>query len=150
MARWTGSWLGGPASAGLQKAPQAARGVRLGLTADGPGSVATLMRRAGAFAVDALGSALVAGAFTAPAPPGNWSLLVFVIEYVFFTAFFAQTPGMRLLRLRVVRLDTGGPLGIIGAVVRTALLVLLIPALISDVDARGMHDRAAGSVVVNA
>ena len=107
------------------------------------------MRRAAAFAVDALGSALVAGAFTAPTPPGNWSLLVFVIEYVFFTGLFGQTPGMRLLRLRVIRLATGGPLGPVPAVVRTGLLILLIPALISDADARGLHDKAAGAVVVN-
>ena len=123
--------------------------MRLGLPAEGPGSVATLMRRAGAFAVDAVGSALVAGAFTAPVPPGNWSLLVFVISYVFFTAAFGQTPGMRLLRLRVIRLDTGGALGLVSAAVRTGLLVLLIPALIGDADARGLHDKAAGAVVVN-
>ncbi len=108
------------------------------------------MRRAGAFAVDAIGSALVAGAFTAPQAPRNWSLLVFVVSYIFFTAAFGQTPGMRLLRLRVVRLDTGGPLGIIPAVIRTALLVLLVPALISDSDARGLHDKAVRAVVVNA
>jgi uncharacterized RDD family membrane protein YckC len=125
------------------------RGARLGLPAEGAGSVATLIRRAGAFAIDAVGSALVAGAFTAPAPPGNWSLLVFVISYVFFTAAFGQTPGMRVLRLRVIRLDSGGALGIVAAVVRTGLLVLLVPALISDSDARGWHDKAAGAVVVN-
>ncbi len=124
--------------------------MRLGLPPEGPGSVATLIRRSGAFAIDALGSALVASAFTAPTPPGNWSLLVFVIVYVFFTAFFGQTPGMRLLRLRVIRLRTGGPIGIVAAVVRTALLVLLIPALITDADARGLHDKAAGAVVANA
>lgn len=150
VSRWTGSWLGGPASAGLQNAPGARRGVRLGLPAEGPGSVATLIRRAGAFAIDALGSALVAGAFTAPTPPGNWSLLVFSITYAFFTAFFGQTPGMRLLRLRVIRLATGGTLGLLPAVIRTALLILLVPALISDADARGLHDKAAGAVVVNA
>ncbi len=124
--------------------------MRLGLPADGPGSVATLIRRAGAFAVDAVGSALVAGAFTAPRPPGNWSLLVFVVEYVFFTALFGQTPGMRLLRIRVLQLRTGGPLGLVPAVIRTTLLVLLVPALITDADARGLHDKAAGAVVVNA
>ena len=150
MSRWTGSWLGGPASAGLQTGPAQPRGARLGLPADGPGSVATLIRRSAAFAVDAIGSALIAGLFTAPELPRNWSLLVFVVVYVVFTAAFGQTPGMRLLRLRVVRLDTGGPLGVPRAVVRTALLVLLVPALLSDRDSRGLHDKAAGAVVVNA
>lgn len=150
MSRWTGSWLGGPASAGERAEPLSAPGVRLGLPPTGRGAVAGLGRRAAAFAVDAVASALVAGAFTAPAAPRNWSLLVFSLEYVFFTAAFGQTPGMRLLRLRVVRLGTGGPLGGWNALVRTALLVLLVPALITDRDWRGMHDRAAGAAVVNA
>jgi len=100
--------------------------------------------------VDSFGSALVAGAFTAPDLPRNWSLLVFVVEYVFFTALFGQTPGMRLLGIRVVRLDTGRPLGVWRALVRIALLVALIPALITNRDGRGLHDLATGAVVVNA
>lgn len=147
MGRWTGSWLGGPDSAGLGDAP-GPRGVRLGLPADGPGSVATIGRRVAAFAVDALGSALVAGLFTAPELPRNWSLLVFSIEYVFFCALFGQTPGMRLLGIRVLRLDNGRPLGVWRALVRTALLVALVPALITNRDSRGLHDLATGAVVV--
>ncbi|PZS27383.1 MAG: transporter [Pseudonocardiales bacterium] len=150
MSRWTGSWLGGPDSAGLGAGPAGPRGVRIGLPADGPGSVATIGRRVAAFAVDSFGSALVAGAFTAPDLPRNWSLLVFVVEYVFFTALFGQTPGMRLLGIRVVRLDTGRPLGVWRALVRIALLVALIPALITNRDGRGLHDLATGAVVVNA
>ena len=150
MSKWTGSWLGGPGSAGLHGGPLPPRGVRLGRPAEGTGSVATMGRRAAAFAVDSLGSALVAGAFTAPALPRNWSLLVFCIEYVFFTAVFGQTPGMRLLGLRVIRLDTAGPLGMWRAVVRTGLLVLLVPALITDRDGRGLHDKTTGAAVVNA
>lgn len=105
-------------------------------------------RRALAFMVDSLGSALVAGAFTAPDLPRNWSLLVFCSVYVFFGAFFGQTPGMRLLGISVVRLDTGGPLGVWRALVRTALLVALVPALITNRDRRGLHDLATGAVVV--
>jgi uncharacterized RDD family membrane protein YckC len=150
VSKWTGSWPGGPDSAGLQGGPARPRGVRLGLPSEGTGSVATIGRRAAAFAVDSLGSALVAGAFTAPDLPRNWSLLVFCIEYVFFTAIFGQTPGMRLLRLRVIRLDTGRPLGVWRALVRTGLLVLLVPALITDRDRRGLHDKATGAVVVDA
>ncbi|MCW2778727.1 MAG: transporter, partial [Frankiales bacterium] len=60
-----------------------------------------------------------------------------------------QTPGMRLLGLRVRRLDGSG-LGLVPAALRTALLVLLVPAVISDRDGRGLHDRAAGTVVVQA
>jgi hypothetical protein len=46
-----------------------------------------------------------------------------------------------------VRLD-GRPLGVVRAALRTVLLLLLVPALIWDRDGRGLHDKAADSVVV--
>ncbi len=150
VARWTQTWLSGPGSGGATTQPDGPRGARLGLPTEGAGSAASLGRRCGAFAIDALGSALVAGVFTAPAAPRNWSLLVFVLEYLVFTGLFGQTPGMRLCRLRVVRLDSGRPLGLWRALVRTLLLVALVPALISDRDGRGLHDKAVQSVVVAA
>ncbi|MDQ6874901.1 MAG: RDD family protein, partial [Actinomycetota bacterium] len=45
MSRWTGSWLGGPASAGVRREPLEAPGVRLGLPPTGRGAVAGLGRR---------------------------------------------------------------------------------------------------------
>jgi uncharacterized RDD family membrane protein YckC len=57
---------------------------------------------------------------------------------------------MRLVGIRVIRLDTGGPLGLWRAMVRAALLVAFIPALITNRDNRGLHDLAAGAVVVRA
>jgi uncharacterized RDD family membrane protein YckC len=35
-------------------------------------------------------------------------------------------------------------------VVRTGLLLLVLPAVVYDRDGRGLHDRAAGTVVVRA
>ncbi len=61
---------------------QRVRGASLGLPREGPGSLAGFGSRVGAFCVDALGSALVAGLFTAPQPPGNWSLAAFVADPV--------------------------------------------------------------------
>ena len=40
--------------------------------------------------------------------------------------------------------------GLRAAAPRFVLLCLLIPALISDRDGRGLHDQAAGTVVVRA
>jgi uncharacterized RDD family membrane protein YckC len=57
---------------------------------------------------------------------------------------------MRLLGLRVVRLGAGGRLGLLRAILRFALLCLLIPAVITDRDGRGLHDKAAGTAVVRA
>ncbi len=130
--------------------PDGSRGLRLGLPPEGPGSLAGTGPRLVAFVVDAILSALVAGLFTAPHLPGNVSLLVFALEYIGFGAFFGQTPGMRVLGIRLVRLDRPAPVGLPRAVVRTALLMLVVPALIWDADGRGLHDRAAGTAIVRA
>jgi hypothetical protein len=42
----------------------------------------------------------------------------------------------------------GGAIGIPRALLRGLLLALVIPAMISDGDGRGVHDRLAGSVMV--
>jgi uncharacterized RDD family membrane protein YckC len=151
MGRWTGSWLSGPASAGLgTSVDQQWRGERLGLPESGSGSVAGFGRRLGAYAVDALASYLVAGLLTGSNLPGNWSLLVFAVEYVVLISLTGQSAGMRVLGLRVGSLPglTRPPPLAVG--IRTGLLVLLIPALVWDRDNRGLHDKAAGTVVVRA
>jgi uncharacterized RDD family membrane protein YckC len=118
------------------------------LPADGPGSLARFSTRAVAFVVDAAGSALAAGLFTAPRLPGNWSLLVFAVMTVGTLLLFGQTPGMRLLGLRLAHPQQGRRLAPWRAVVRTALLVLLVPALLVDADGRGLHDRLTDTAVV--
>lgn len=124
------------------------RGAALGLPADGPGSLAGFGQRLGAFAVDAVAAAFVAGLVTAPEFPGNWSLLSFVLITVVFLVATGQTPGMRLLGLRLAHPRPGGRLALWRAVVRTALLALLVPALVVDADGRGLHDRLTDTAVV--
>jgi uncharacterized RDD family membrane protein YckC len=120
----------------------------LGLPPTGPGALAGPGSRIAAFAADALLSTLVAGLFTAPQLPRLWSLLVFGCEYVFFSATFGQTPGMVLLRLGVTRVAPAGRIGLGRAVLRTLLLMLLVPAVVFDRDGRGLHDRLTGTAVV--
>ncbi len=55
--------------------------------------------------------------------------------------------GKLLTRIRVVRLD-GSMVGPRWGLVRTLLLLTVVPPLIVDRDLRGMHDRAANTVVV--
>lgn len=126
------------------------RGASLGLPAQGPGSLAGFQTRAAAFVVDAVGSAFVAGLFTAPDPPGNWSLAAFVVVTIGSLALVGQTPGMRLLGLRLAHPRQGERLALWRAVVRTALLCLLVPALVVDADGRGLHDRLTDTAVVKA
>jgi uncharacterized RDD family membrane protein YckC len=132
-----------------QPASQArVRGASLGLPADGPGSLATFGSRAGAFLVDAFGAALVAGLLTAPDLPGNWSLPAFGLLTVAGLVAFGQTPGMRLLGLRLAHPRRGQRLAPWRAVVRTGLLMLLLPALLVDANGRGLHDRLTDTAVV--
>lgn len=121
---------------------------RLGLPVDGVGSTASAGQRIVAFAVDAILSALVASIFTAPHLPRNTSLLVLGIEYLVFSAIFGQTPGMRVAGLRLLRLDRKPLVGVPRALIRTVLLLVLVPAVIWNADGRGLHDRAAGVIVV--
>lgn len=72
---------------------------------------------------------------------------VFFGEIVVFTWLISASFGQRLVRIVVVRLD-GGRLGLGRVLVRTALICLVIPAVVYDSDGRGLHDRAVGSVVI--
>jgi uncharacterized RDD family membrane protein YckC len=127
---------------------QRRRGASLGLPESGPGSLASFGTRVVAYLVDAVLSAVVAFLVTAPDPPGNWSLLPFGLIYVVTLVAFGQTPGMRLLGLRLAHPREGERLALWRAVVRTALLMLLLPALVVDADGRGLHDRLTDTAVV--
>jgi uncharacterized RDD family membrane protein YckC len=76
-----------------------------------------------------------------------WTLPVFAAETYLLTALTGLTLGKRLLGIRVARLD-GRPVGFGWALLRTVLLLALVPPLVTDPDLRGLHDRAANTVVV--
>jgi uncharacterized RDD family membrane protein YckC len=133
------------------------RGSDLGLPAEGPGSVASVGARVLAFLVDAAVGALMGGlvnAVVADPTAVQRSVAVngaFALQLVVLQGLTGQSIGMRLMGLRVWRLkEASGLPGLLPAAIRTALLLLLVPALISDRDGRGLHDKAAGTVVVRA
>jgi uncharacterized RDD family membrane protein YckC len=147
------NWLSGRREAlepteGDGERPQEWRGERLGLPASGPGSVASLGSRAAALAIDVVLAALVAGLFTAPELPRNWSLLSWFLITAVSVSFFGFTPGMGALGIRVVRMDGAALVGPIRAIPRTVMVGLIIPAVIWNEDGRGLHDRAVGTIVV--
>jgi uncharacterized RDD family membrane protein YckC len=133
---------------------EAAPGVRLGLPAEGPGSVAGVGRRLAGVVIDGIAAYLVASLFVrrtqggVPAP-GGWSSLVFLVESIVLLSVAGQTLGMALVRICVVPL-AGSRVQPWWAAVRTVLLLMLIPAVVWDSDHRGLHDKASGVVVVNA
>ncbi|WP_425487826.1 RDD family protein [Modestobacter versicolor] len=100
------------------------------------------------YLVDAIASGLVTALFTAPDPPELWSLLTFGVMTVVFLVLTGQTPGMRLLGLRLAHPQPEQRLALWRAVVRTGLLTLLLPALVVDSDGRGLHDRLTDTAVV--
>ena len=155
-----GSWIEGPRAA--RTGEDSYPGKRLGMPERGPGSVARFGRRLLAIIIDGLlCQAIGVGFFGAPSAwssvPGDRYAhnlleasivpLVFLAENVLLVGTLGFTIGHRIMGLRVVRLG-GGPAGPVAGLVRSALLVLAIPALIWDKDERGLHDKAAGTVLI--
>jgi uncharacterized RDD family membrane protein YckC len=75
--------------------------------------------------------------------------LAFAVETVVLLSLTGQTLGMAAVRVRVVSLSRGR-IHPWWALIRQALLLAMIPALVTDADRRGLHDKATGVVVVNA
>ncbi|HEX5728136.1 RDD family protein [Microbacterium sp.] len=119
-------------------------GERLGRPASGSGSIARLGRRVGALFIDYGAAYLISGFFA-------WDplaiLAIFALIQIAFLPTIQGSPGHRILGLRVVRVD-GSWVGLWRPLIRTALLILVIPAVIWDADQRGLHDKAAGTVLI--
>ncbi len=120
-------------------------GQRLGLPETGSRSVARLGRRVGALAIDwGIAVALSAAFF---AYDSLVTLLLFVGLQVLFTIVINASIGHAVLGMRVVPM-AGGLLGVWRPVVRALLIALVIPALLFDENQRGLHDRAAGTILL--
>jgi uncharacterized RDD family membrane protein YckC len=119
-------------------------GEEFGLPEQGARSVSRMGRRLLALCVDWLLCSLIA---LSALHSQYWTIAVFAAEVYLLTALTGFTVGKRLLRIRVVRLD-GKPVGLIWSLVRTVLLLLVVPPLVTDGDLRGLHDRAANTIVV--
>ncbi|MFJ2369934.1 RDD family protein [Microbacterium sp. NPDC087665] len=133
-------------------------GERLGLPVSGTGSIGRPGRRIGALLIDYIAATIIATAFLGFeqfALPGEAGLsqfapmAVFAVLQILFIPTAGGSPGHRILGLRVVRLD-GGWVGLWRPVVRTLLLIVVIPAVIWDADQRGLHDKAVGTVLIRA
>lgn len=117
----------------------------LGLPESGPRSIARVVRRIAALAIDWGAAILVSVAFFSYEALAT--LAVFAVVQVVFLLTINASPGHLILGMRVVPVR-GGYLGIWRPFARTALLCLVVPAVIWDRDQRGMHDRLAGTVLV--
>jgi hypothetical protein len=119
-------------------------GQQFGLPERGPGSVSSMPRRVVALFIDWLLSMIIAYWLT---HSQFWTIAVFAIEVYVLTALGGITVGKRLVGIRTVRIG-GGPVGFGWALVRTAILLTVVPPLLTDRDLRGLHDRASNTIVV--
>ena len=127
-------------------------GETLGLPESGPGSLAPTGRRVAALVIDwligygmaalALGLGGIKTEMLSTAILVIWLLLGLVS-----VRLFGFTPGQLALRLAVVSVD-GRAAGIGRLAVRGLLLALVVPALFTDWDGRGLQDRVSGTAVV--
>ncbi|PPK95338.1 RDD family protein [Kineococcus xinjiangensis] len=128
--------------------PDSHPGAGLGLPAEGPGSIGGWGRRIVGLCIDWAVASVIAHAFVnATLGRELGPLAVFALMHVVLVGTTGFTIGHFLAGLVVRRAD-GGFVGPLRALLRTALLCLVIPAVVSDPDQRGLHDRAAGTVIV--
>jgi hypothetical protein len=133
--------LAAPPAAGQ---PEAYPGQQFGLPARGSGSVASMPRRVLALLIDWLLSMLIAYWLTGSQ---FWTIAVFAVEVYVLTATTGFTVGKRLVGIKTTRTN-GGLVGFWWSLVRTAILLTVIPPLLTDRDLRGLHDRASDTIVV--
>ncbi len=111
-------------------------------------------RRVVALVIDWALSMLAVGAFIGQ---GVWSggggaaqwlpLAVFALEVWILTTLLGGSAGQLIVGV-TIRRTSGAPLDVLRALVRTALLCLVIPAVIYNRDQQGLHDLAVDSIAV--
>ena len=100
------------------------------------------------WAVALLSTAAITGtALAGPGAAGGFLVLgVFLVEVALLTGTLGFSIGKRVVGL-VVEGPDGRPIGLPKALLRTALLCLVVPAVIQNDEHRGLHDVVAASRV---
>lgn len=151
-----GSWLSGPdPSESGDREPRSSGypGERLGLPPSGSGSIARFGRRIAALSVDWLLSyGLAALAMTlglvSLTSLSTAVLIIWLVLGVVSVRLFGFTPGQLVLDIKVTSVDNRAHVGVGRALVRGLLIMLVIPALFTDSDIRGLQDLATKTAVV--
>jgi uncharacterized RDD family membrane protein YckC len=120
-------------------------GKKFGLPEQGPRSTPSYLRRVGGLAIDwgiAVGISVLFFDYNALA-----TLMIFIVVSALTALFTAGTPGHLVFRMRIAPIK-GGPLGVVAPLARPLLIALVLPALLTDDDMRGAHDRLVGTILV--
>lgn len=121
-------------------------GDRLGLPQAGQGSLAKMGRRSLALCIDWAAALLISAAFFNG--DNTATLVTFALETLILSASTGSSFGHRIAGLRLQRIDGLPTIGVLKATLRVGLILLVLPAVIWDNDNRGLHDKAAGTVLV--
>ena len=112
--------------------------------------IASTWRRAQAITIDWIGSVLVASLVL----NRDWTELYFWVHLFFFlqvaimTALTGASAGQRLRGIRIIDVNTLQNIAPLGALIRTFLILLVIPAVVQTRQGRGLHDLATKSAAV--
>lgn len=132
----------------IESTPNKWAGERIGLPESGSGSLATMPRRIGAIVVDWGIALLISHAFFGD---NSWAtLFIFGGMQFLLVGTVGYSFGHRLFGMQVVTLGGSkkGYVGLYKSFIRALLLCLVIPVSIWDADNRGLHDKAAGTVLI--
>lgn len=128
-------------------------GQTLGLPETGRGSLASWRARVAALLVD-WGTSMILAVLAfgvGVLREGGWRawmiLAVFFVQTSVLTALTGASFGQILARIAIIRLD-GQPLGWWRAILRAAMICLVIPTIVIGAERRGLNDLVLGTVVV--
>ncbi len=120
-------------------------GKALGLPKSGTGSLAKFPRRLLALVIDWGVALLISTAFFAG--DNSATLLIFAGMQFILVLTLGATFGHRITGMKVRKVD-GSAIGLLSSALRVGLILLVLPAVIWDNDNRGLHDKAAGTVLI--
>jgi uncharacterized RDD family membrane protein YckC len=76
------------------------------------------------------------------------TLAIFAVEVALFTWTIGSSFGQRIVGLRVKAEKNDHNPSLIQSLIRTILIVLIIPPLLAGADGRGLHDRITKTKIV--
>lgn len=115
-----------------------------------PGQIAGMGRRFLALTLDWMMSWAVGSLFFTQNTRQLWIPAVLFFQVVLLTVTTGSSAGQKIFRLSVVRYPQFTSVGLGATLIRTLLILLVIPAVVFDRDGRGLHDRIAKTAVIKA
>ena len=109
-----------------------------------PLPMASNWRKAQAITIDWIGSLFVAALLL----DRSWTLLIFFLQVAIMTALTGSSAGQKLRGIRIIDVNTLQNIAPLGALIRTFLIMLVIPAVVQNKEGRGLHDLATKSAAV--